>query len=290
MAYRIYTDATADMHEQEELLCGLPPLEIIPMKVEMGGKEYMIGRNGDISTGKFYKIYREEKKALTSQINVCDYCNAFEKSLSAGLDVIYFCFSSGMSGTMQSAKIAADELAEKYPERKIAVIDTLGATVGIAILVCEALAKQQAGADFDEIKAWAEQSAHKICYWFTVDDLQYLVYGGRLSAVSAAVGTMLNVRPILHVDEDGKLAVREKIRGEKKLIDTFVKKLESLDKNGSELVFIGYGDNYEKADMIRSKLMEKYPDINIRLGQIGAVIGAHAGPGVLALIYWGDNR
>ena len=290
MSYRIYTDATADLHEQAELLKDLPPLEIVPMKVEISGKEYTIGRDGDISASKFYKIYRNEKKATTTQINVGDYCKAFEKSLAEGLDLIYFCFSSGMSGTIQTAKIAAGELAEKYPERKIIVVDTLGATFGIGILALEALKLQKNGMGIEELEAWAKESCMKMCYWFTVDDLQYLVYGGRLSAVSAAIGTMLNVKPVLHVDEAGKLAVREKIRGEKKLVDTLVKKLGGWSKNGSEYVFLGYGDNYEKANMIRDKLMEKYPDSNIILAPIGPVIGAHTGPEILALIYWGNNR
>ena len=208
-----------------------------------------------------------------------------------GMDVLYLGFSSGMSGCMQSAGITAEELKEKYPERKIICIDTLCASVGEGFLVQEAAARQAEGMEIEELAQWVRENRLKVCHWFTVDTFDHLKHGGRVGAASAAVGTMLGIKPMLHVDGEGKLAVMEKPRGQRKAMDAQLKRMEAGWQPGlGRRVIIGHGDDLDKAKLLQEEVIRKFPNAQIQLAYIGPVIGAHTGPGMLALIYWGDNR
>lgn len=289
MGYKLFSDVTADV--SEELMRGMPEVELVPMQVELGGENYIYGPGGDLTVEHFYAEQRAGKFASTSQINPMVYRECFEKTLKAGEDILYLCFSSGLSSTLQSANLCAQELREEYPERKLIVVDTLCAAVGEAMLVREAARKQQEGLTIEELAAWVEENRLKICHWFTVDSFDHLKHGGRVSAAAAAVGTMLQIKPLLHVDEEGKLRVAEKPRGRKQAIRTQVAHMkEGWTPEMGKLVVIGHGDYPDDVEQLRQAVLKEFPDADIRVAYIGPVIGAHTGPGMLALIYWGTNR
>ena len=289
MGYKLFSDVTADV--SEELMRGMPEVELVPMQVELGGENYIYGPVGDLTVEHFYAEQRAGKFASTSQINPMVYRECFEKTLKAGEDILYLCFSSGLSSTLQSANLCAQELREEYPERKLIVVDTLCAAVGEAMLVREAARKQQEGLTIEELAAWVEENRLKICHWFTVDSFDHLRHGGRVSAAAADVGTMLQIKPLLHVDDEGKLRVAEKPRGRKQAIRTQIAHMkEGWTPEMGRLVVIGHGDCPEDAEQLRQAVLREFPDADIRTAYIGPIIGAHTGPGMLALIYWGANR
>lgn len=289
MAYRIFTDATSDL--TEKMLKGLPKVEIIPMQVEINGQQYTYGPHGNLTVPVFYEKQRQGHFATTSQINPQTYYFYFDRALGQGMDVLYLGFSSGMSGCMQSAELTARELRDKYPERKIICVDTLCAAVGEGLLVLEAAARQKEGMEIDELAKWVRDNRLNICHWFTVDTFEHLKHGGRVGAASAAMGTMLNIKPLLHVDGEGKLAVMEKPRGQRKAMDAQLKRMDAgWQPEIGQRVIIGHGDDPDKAKLLQEEVLKKFPDAEIQLAYIGPVIGAHTGPGMLALIYWGNNR
>lgn len=289
MGYQIFTDATADLNE--ELLLGLPNLEIISMEVLVGGGVYTYGPKGNITVHQFYKMQREGAFASTSQISPETYRTNFEPYLENGQDVIYFGFSSGMSGTMNSALICKQELEEEYPERKIICVDTLCGSVGLGFLVIEALKKQSEGMDIEELAKWASEVCLNVCHWFTVDTFEHLKHGGRVSNVAAVAGSVLNIKPLLHVDDEGKLKVVEKPRGHKAALKSTLAKMEAeWNTDMGNMVLIGHGDCFERAMACKIRILEQYPHADVHIADIGPVIGAHTGPGMLAVIYWGNNR
>ena len=264
MGYQLFSDMTADV--SEALMRGMPEVAYVPMQVELGGESFTYGPGGNLTVEQFYAEQRAGKFASTSQINPMIYRRCFEQALKAGEDVLYLCFSSGMSGT-------------------------LCASVGQAMLVREAARKQQEGLSIDELAAWVEENRLKICHWFTVDSFDHLKHGGRISAAAAAVGTMLQIKPLLHVDDEGKLRVAEKPRGRKQAIRTQIAHMkEGWTPEMGRLVVIGHGDCPEDAEQLRQAVLKEFPDADIRTAYIGPIIGAHTGPGMLALIYWGANR
>lgn len=287
--YQIFTDATADL--SGDFMKGLPPVEIIPMKVEIGGQEYTYGPFGNIAVKDFYALQREGNFAVTSQINPTVYNGYFEPCLAQGKDILYLCFSSGMSGTIQTAQMCIREVQNRYPQRKIICIDTLCASVGEGFLVREASRKQAEGFTLDALARWVEVYRLKVCHWFTVDVFEHLRHGGRVSAASAAMGTVLHIKPLLHVDEQGKLAVMEKPRGRKKAVNMQLKRMEQgwMPEMGKS-VLIGHGDCPEDARKLHQAVSMRFPEAEIYVADIGPVIGAHTGPGMLALIYWGNTR
>ena len=289
MPYRIFTDATADL--SPELLEGLPPVEIIPMQIEIGGREYSYGSAGSITTQEFYRLQRDGCFASTSQINPAVYFEHFEPCLLQGIDILYMCFTSGMSGTIQSAQLCIEELQEKYPERKILCIDTLCASAGEGFFVREAARKQADGLTADELADWVLQHRLEVCHWFTVDTFEHLRHGGRVSAAAAVMGTALQIKPLIHVDLEGRLQVAGKPRGSKKVLSALVEKMEQgwAPELGKQ-VFVAHGDNPKAVQQLRERIAERFPDAEIFTAEIGPVIGAHTGPGMLALLYWGRNR
>lgn len=287
--YKIFTDATADL--SISMLDGLPSVEIIPMEVEIGGTSYTYGPNGNLSTSRFYQLQREGSFANTSQINPLVYRKTFKSALRNGLDVLYLCFSSGMSSTINNAQMVIGELRDEYPQRRIVCIDSLCASVGEGFLVREAARMQANGFSMEELAKWIGQRRLQVCHWFTVDIFDHLKHGGRVSASSAAVGTVLQIKPMLHVDEEGKLAVMAKPRGRKRAMQMQMHQLEQgWTPELGNLIVIGHGDCFDRASELREKVLARFSDADVHIADIGPIIGAHTGPGMLALIYWGNNR
>ena len=288
-AYRIFTDATADMPGFST--AGLPPVVTIPMQVEVNGQEFIYGPDGDLSVNMFYQMQRSGKFAHTTQVSPSVYFEYFTPYLCQGIDILYLCFSSGMSGTFQSANLCMEELKHEYPERTILCIDTLCASVGEGFLVWEAARKQAEGASLSELAAWVSEHRLQVCHWFTVDTFEHLRHGGRVSSAAAVMGTALQIKPLLYVDEQGCLQVKQKLRGRKKAIAEQLLHMERewMPELGKQ-VFIGHGDDLQAAQQLREAVIARFPEAEIAIADIGPIIGAHTGPGMLALIYWGPGR
>ena len=286
MAYRIVTDTCCDFPEKmyEEL-----KLSVVPLYVTYEGKT--MDRFDDKSTKALYDAMRAGTTASTAAVNPDGWARAMEPALQAGEDVLVMAFSSGLSTTYQSAVIASQDLAEKYPDRKILVIDTLSASLGQGMFVYYACQKRDAGMSLEELADWCEKNKQNICHWFTVDDLVYLKRGGRISAATALVGSMLQIKPVLHVDAEGHLVSVTKARGRKASLDALVKKLGDMGLPGeNETVFLSHGDCPEDAEYVIRQVKEKYGVKNVIVGYVGAVIGSHAGPGTVAFFFMGKER
>ena len=289
MEYRIFTDATADM--DNALMPGYSEIEVIPMELELGGQRWSYGPGGSITIPRFYSLLRGGQFASTSQVTPQSCKEAFEPALRMGQDILYLGFSSGMSGCVQSVNISMEELRVRYPSRQLICLDTLCASVGEGFLIREAASRQAAGISMQELVEWIEERRLFVCHWFTVDTFEHLRHGGRVSAVSASVGTMLNVKPMLHVDKTGVLKVAAKPRGRKRAIEALVKQMaDGWRPDLGKLVVIGHGDCWEEANTLRGLVGSIFPEAEIIISEIGPIIGAHTGPGMLALIYWGNNR
>ena len=287
--YKIVTDATVDMSAELEKELDI---HILPMEVEVDGQPFTFSpREGNLSSQAFFKALREGKKASTSQINPVVYRECFETYLSQGMDILYICFSSGLSSTIQSAKIAMEEMAEAYPDRKILCVDSLCASAGEGLFVYTAAKKKQAGMEFLELYQWLEDNKLHLCHWFTVDDLQHLRRGGRVSATTAIVGTALQIKPVLHVDNEGHLINMAKVRGRKKSLSALADHLkETWTPEVDDAIFISQGDCPEDAAYVADCIRRFAPDAEITVFDMGPIIGAHAGPGVVALFFWGNSR
>ena len=238
----------------------------------------------------FYDQLRSGVTATTAAANPDDWSNVMEPALKEGKDVLVLAFSSGLSTTYQSAVIAAKELREVYPERTIRVVDTLCAALGQGLLVWHACKRRDEGMSLEELTAWVEETKLHVCHWVTVDDLSHLKRGGRISATTAIVGTMLNIKPIIHVDNDGHLINTAKVRGRKAALDYLVRKFtETSGDFDNETVFVAHGDCPEDAAALEQQLKEAGVK-NVITGYVGPVIGAHTGPGVLVLFFLGTAR
>ena len=206
---------------------------------------------------------------------------------------MHIAFSSGLSGTYNSTRIAADELQEEYPDRKIIVVDSLSASLGQGLLVWLAQQKKELGQTMEDVADWVEKNKLKMVHLFTVDDLNHLYRGGRVSRTTAIVGSMLNIKPVLHVDNEGKLTAIGKVRGRKKALQELVKLMDEKIGSfgaGCDTIFISHGDCEQDAQYVAEKVKEKYNIKNIIINQVGATIGAHSGPGTMALFFVGDVR
>lgn len=287
--YQIFTDATADCSPQ--WYKSLPPVGIAPMRVEIGGQEYLYGPDGTISVQRFYDLQKAGNYASTSQITPTQYFQSFEPALKAGNDVLYLCFSSGMSGTFQSAQVCVEELREEYPDRNIVCLDTLCASVGEGFLVCKAARRQAEGYTLEELSRWVTLHRLEVCHWFTVDVFDHLRRGGRVPAGTAVFGTALQIKPLLHVNQDGELAVVEKPRGRKQAIKAQLAKMEQswLPEMGKTVV-VGHGACPDGARVLQDAVQDRFPEATVLTADIGPIIGAHTGPGMLALTYWGNAR
>ena len=287
--YIIMTDSCCDLTDQmaREL-----ELEVLPLTMTMDGEEYPNTLDGRyITNEEFYKRLRAGKTSTTAAANVGQFEDAMRAVLGRGQDILCLCFSSALSTTYQSAVIAAENVAPDFPERTIRVIDTLSASRGQGLLVYLAAQKKKEGLTLSQLGDWVEDNKLHICHWFTVDMFDHLRHGGRVSAAAAAIGTVLQIKPMLHVSNDGKLEVVEKPRGQKKAMAMQLDYMKKGWNPGiSPLVLIGHGDCPEKAELLKSMVQKEFPNAEIFTTPIGPIIGSHTGPGMLALIYWGTNR
>ncbi len=286
MSYQIITDSCCDF--PNEAYAKLDLIKI-PLVVEFRG-QVNEDRNDD-SLKEMYDGLRSGESAKTAAVNPQRWAEAIEPVLSGGEDALVLSFSSGLSTTFQSAMIAAQELMERYPDRKVRVVDTLSASMGQGLLVWYVCRQRQQGATLDEAYAWAEENKYHLCHWFTVDDLMYLKRGGRVSATTALVGTMLQIKPVLHMDDEGHLINMAKTRGRKASIDALAKKFGELGQGyDNSTVFISHGDCLEDAKYLEKVLKERYGVKEVRISYVGAVIGSHSGPGTVALFFLGSHR
>ena len=284
--YKIISDSGCDLPSQ--MLAQLDVLTV-PLIVNFRGED----RPDSVDEGikDMYAGLRSGEVATTSAINPSRWGQAMESVLSQGMDALTITFSSGLSTTYQSAVIAAEELKEKYPDRKIIVIDSLCAALGQGLLIWYASKKKGEGLSLEELAKWVEDNKLHLCHWVAVDDLMYLKRGGRVSATTAVVGTMLQIKPIIHVDDEGHLINVGKSRGRKASIQALAQKALELGKDyDNSTMFICHGDCLEDAQYLESLVKEKCGVQDVFIGYIGAVIGSHAGPGTLALFFMGKHR
>lgn len=286
MDFQIITDSCCDFPTP---MYGQLGLTFVPLTVEFRGNTF--DDKNDDTLKDMYQGLRAGEVAKTSAVNPSRWSQAMEKALAAGKDVLVLAFSSGLSTTYQSAVIAAEELKDAYPDRKIQVIDTLCASMGQGLLVWYACKKRDDGLSLDEVAQWVLDNRLHLCHWFTVDDLMYLKRGGRISAATALVGTMLQIKPLLHVDDEGHLINMTKTRGRKAAIDAMVKKAQELGAGyDNSTMFISHGDCLSDAEYLSRQLKEKCGVKDVVISYVGAVIGSHSGPGTLALFFLGSHR
>lgn len=284
--YVITVNSTVDLPKEWLEERNVP---VIPLKYTMDGETYtdMYG----LSAKEFFAKLREGKMSVTSQVNPEEAIAALEPFVKEGKDVLHLGFSSGLSGTLNSMRIAGEELSEKYPEAKIIIIDTLCACLGEGLLLYKALQHKEAGESIEEVAKWVEENKLHICHNVTVDDLNHLHRGGRVSKTTAIVGTMIQIKPIIHMDNEGKLQVIGKERGRKrslnKIVDMAVEQSKGWD---NDMVMITHGDCIEDAEYVAGLVREKLGVEQILINNIGTVIGSHTGPGVVAVFCMGDKR
>lgn len=284
--YQIITDSTCDFPDEYYETLGLIR---VPLTVSFQGQERE-DTNGE-ALHTLYEGLRAGQTAVTSAVNPQRWIDAMEKPLKAGKDVLVMAFSSGLSTTYQSAVIAARELQDRYPERKIFVADTLSASLGEGLLVRYACRMREEGMDLQSLYHWVEENKLHLCHWFTVDDLMYLKRGGRVSGAAAMVGTMLQIKPILHVDNGGHLVNVTKARGRKASLEALADKLAQQGAGfDNRLAAISHGDCPEDAAYLEKLLKERCGVQEVLVSYVGAVIGSHAGPGTVALFFLGNQR
>lgn len=289
MSYVIATDTTCDFPEeyyQEH------QLTVLPLSYILEGETYMRGKK-ELPAEEFYAKMRSGSMPTTAQVSPQDAHDIFEPILRSGKDILYIAFSSGLSGSCNSARIAAEELMEEYPGRKIIVVDSLCASLGEGLLVHKALEQKEAGLALEELAAWCETHKLNVVHSFTVDDLFHLHRGGRVSMVAAMVGTMISLKPVLHVNNEGKLIPLSKVRKRRKALDALVDAME--ERQGSyagknDIVFISHGDCLQDAEYVKERVQERFGVKNFLISMIGPVIGTHSGPGTVALFFMGDAR
>ena len=289
MRYRIITDSTGDL--TPELIRDLQ-LTVIPMEFTIDGKSYRNYPDGhEMSAKAFYHLLRAGKTSTTAQINAHEFMDWADPILQAGEDILYLAFSSGLSGTCQSAYMAKEELSARYPDRKIYVVDSLAASMGEGLLAYYASKMQLEGKTIDEVYQWLQDNKLHLCHWFTVDDLNHLKRGGRVSSAAALFGTMLGIKPVLHVDDAGHLIPVAKIRGRRQSLDSLVAHMEQTVTNPEEqVIFISHGDCEKDAQYVADQIRARWNVKEIVLNEIGPIIGTHSGPGTVALFFLGSKR
>ena len=287
--YVIVTDSSADLADGMVKELGV---EVLPLSFTVKGQTYHnYPDNRDMDPKDFYAMLRSGEMATTAAVNVADYTSALEPLLESGKDVLVLAFSSGLSATYQSSVIAVNELKEKFPERKIFTVDTLCASMGQGLLVYLAAKKQQAGATIEEVRDWTEENKLHLCHWFTVDDLHFLKRGGRISSATAVLGTMLSIKPVMHVDNEGHLIKVGTARGRNASLKALVDHMEQtvLDLKGQS-IFISHGDCLADAQKVADDIRARFGVEDIVINYVGPVIGAHSGPGTVALFFMGSER
>lgn len=267
-------------------------ITVLPYQFFMDGKEYYDDQGVSISTHDFYEKVRAGSMPTTSMVNAERYVAFFTPFLEAGQDVLHLEFSSGLSGSFDNAVMVAEQLMQKYPERTVKVVDSLSASRGYGLFVHLVTLKKEEGATLEEAYTYAEELKWKITHWFAVESLEHLRRGGRVSRASAFLGTMLNIKPVLAFNNEGKIIPVEKIRGRKKSLIEMVNKMEEdIDNPDGQIVYIGHGDAPEEAEYVAGLIRERFPTIKETLiNYTGPVIGTHSGPGTVNIHYVGKQR
>lgn len=290
MGFEIVTDSSCNLTEDMIDDFGL---HILPLTFMIDGEQYQSYLKGEKTDLKqFYTMMREGKVITTSLPNLADSEKLFRDLLESAQDILYLGFSSGLSGTYEAIDLLLKDLRNEFPARTIRSIETLGASGGQGLLVYYAVHKKRAGLGINEVADWVKENRLNLAHWFTVDDLMFLFRGGRVSKTSAWAGTMLNIKPVLHVDDEGHLIPMEKVRGRKKSLNALVDhmKKSALAPVSEQVVFITHGDCVEDAEYIAGKVREEFGVSEIHINYVDPVIGAHSGPGTLALFFLADKR
>ena len=286
--YVIITDTSADIPAS---VLDKGQIHLIPMVYQLNGEEHPHKDPGSWDSKAFYDQLRNGGTGSTSQISPAVYTDYFEPFLKEGKDILYISLSGGLTSTWQSSHLAATDLMEEYPERKISCVDSLAATGGQGILVILAAQNQEKGMSLEENTAWLEENRLHICHWFTVDTFEHLKHGGRVSGAAAMMGTLLQIKPMLHVSMEGKLDVAEKPRGAKRALAAQLARMKKgWTPEEGKLIVVGHGDCIDRAQELAEQVKTLYPDTEIYIAPIGPIIGSHTGPGMLALIFWGTER
>ena len=284
--YIIITDSSADLSPEMSAELGLATVQL---EVLVEGKKMQANNAVDIKD--IYAQLRAKKSASTSAVNIETFLELFEELLQKDVDLLYLGFSSGLSSTFGAGALAMQELAEKYPDRKLYAVDTLCASMGQGLLVYYAAQMKAAGADIDAVRDWVEDNKLHLSHWFTVDDLFFLKRGGRVSAATAVVGSLLSIKPVMHVDNAGKLINVSKVRGRKAAVDALFDKMKATMIEGkNDVAFISHGDCIEDAEYLANRLRTELGVSDVKINYVGPVIGAHSGPGTLALFFLGTER
>ena len=285
----IMTDSCCDLTAQlaEEL-----GVTVLPLTLTIGGESYRNWLDGrEIGFRDFYARIRGGENATTSAVSVGDFDAAMRPILESGRDILCLCFSSGLSTTYQSAVIAAGDLQEDFPEARALVVDTLSASLGQGLLVYLCAREKAKGKTLEEVRDFAEETKLHLCHWFTVDDLNHLKRGGRVSATAALFGTMLSIKPVLHVDDEGHLIPVSKTRGRKASLLALVDHMAELAVDPAhQTVFISHGDCLEDAQFVADEVRRRFGVTDIHINYVGPVIGSHSGPGTMALFFLGEHR
>lgn len=290
--YIISCCSTADLTEEH---FKARDISYICFHFELDGKEYADDLGKSIPFDRFYQMMQEGAETRTSQINAEEFEAYFESFLKAGKDILHVCLSSGISGVMNSAMIAKEELEERYPERKILVVDSLGASSGYGLLMDRLADLRDEGKSLEEVYEWAEAHKLELHHWFFSTDLTFYIKGGRISKTAGVIGGVLNICPLLNMDNQGKLIPRSKIRTKKKVIRAIVDKMEEYADNGldySGKCYISHSACYEDARAVADLIESRFPKLNgkVEIYSVGTTIGSHTGPGTVAVFFWGKER
>lgn len=290
MSFEIVTDSSSNLKEDMIDDFGL---HILPLTFMIDNKQYQSYLKGEYTDlQQFYTMMRDGKVITTSLPNLKDSERLFRELLGDGKDVLYLGFSSGLSGTYEAIDLILKDLKKEYPNRTIRSVETFAASGGQGLLVYHAVQLAREGKSIDEVADWVIENRLKLAHWFTVDDLMFLFRGGRVSKTSAWAGTMLNIKPVLHVDDEGYLIPMEKVRGRKKSLNALVDHMrQSADRPvADQVVFITHGDCIEDAEYVANKVREEFGVTQIEINYVDPVIGAHSGPGTLALFFLANAR
>ncbi len=287
MSTFIFTDNTSDLHCQDKY----KDFGIINISFTIDGKTYE-GESQEYTVKNFYDDMRAGAKVSTAMINQQQFLDTFEPVLKEGKDILYLSFSSALSGTYNSACIAARELQEKYPNNKIEVFDTLNASLGEGLFVHYVLEKREKGASLEELVEYANSIVNNVCSYFIVDDLKHLARMGRVSKTAAFIGELIQIKPVLYVNKLGELIPISKVKTRKKALKALVDKMEDkmLPADKQEVIYIGHGDCVEDAQYVADEIKERFGLDSIMIDYIGPVIGAHTNAGVVALFFLGENK
>ena len=290
MDFEIVTDSSSNLVEEMIDEFGL---HILPLTFMVDGEQYQSYLKGEHTDLKqFYTMMREGKVITTSLPNLADSEALMRGLLEQGRDILYLGFSSGLSGTFEATELLMKQLAGEFPDRKLYAVDTLAASGGQGLLVWHAVQRARAGSSIDEVRDWVEANKLHLAHWFTVDDLMFLFRGGRVSRTSAWAGTMLNIKPVMHVDDEGRLIPMSKVRGRKKSLNALVDHMEktAIAPIGEQMVFITHGDCLEDAEYVADQVKSRFGVKEVVINYVDPVIGAHSGPGTMALFFLANER